>query len=181
MDIQILQDQLAGLETKGKQLRDQEAVLLKLQGLREQEETARVAATELEADLQKIKEDITATKSKRTELMAGTIEGIQNSISEALPAGKAIVRMDENGFFLGWAIYGREKPYKALSDGEKATFNPALCKALGADILICEAAEADADRLAKLLEGLAKLDVQSIVCTWFVPQEVPKGWNVVQL
>lgn len=180
-DIKLLQDKMKGLQQRKSTLEGQKDLLLKAQGLSEQIEQARFELVDLETEVETAKADREKLKADRNEILSGLLGQIAEKITSLLPEGKAIVRLDENDFFLGWEIYGNQKRYNALSDGEKSSFNPALCHALGANLLIIEAAEADSNKLKGMLSQLLKFDGQVIVCTWFDAKDIPDGWNVVRL
>jgi DNA repair exonuclease SbcCD ATPase subunit len=72
-------------------------------------------------------------------------------------------------------------PFKALSGGERVSFDIALANAFGADLIIKEVAELDQGRLALVLERLKDIDAQVVVATCHTPSEIPKEWSVCAL
>ena len=75
------------------------------------------------------------------------------------------------------------RPYHALSGGERALFNSALCYALEADFVIIEAGEADAENLRGLIGRINSQhpDCQVLLNAWHRPARKPKGWYMEEL
>ncbi len=180
MDIQIIKDQLLGFEQKGKELRDQEKLFHKAQGLDESAEKARAEGAELEYDLEPMKEDLADLKQKKAEAVASSMDALKSRIDEILPQGKAVFDVSD-GVFFGWSINGKVHPFHGLSGGERVIFEGALAHALEADVIIVEAAEIDGKNLVSMLEGLLKIDKQIFVNTCYAPEKLPAGWTVSNL
>jgi hypothetical protein len=184
MDIQLLKDQLAGLEAKGKRLRSDEALFLKAQGLDESIETARTKLGEDETDNINFKEQMAELKHKKSKAIGEACIRMQEKMTAILPEGMAVIHIDDEGVLLiGWLKPGAKAPvaYHSLSGGEKAIFEAALVHALEADLVIIEAAELDEKNLVTSLEKLSGLDAQVLLSTCHAPAEVPNGWEVVKL
>lgn len=184
MDIQLLKDQLAGLEAKGKALRSDEALFLKAQGVDESTEKARTKLIEDEIDNANFKETMAELKSSKAGAIKEALCAIQDKMTAILPEGDAVIHIDDEGVLLiGWLKPEAKAPvaYHSLSGGEKAIFDPALISVLEAGLIIVEAAEMDEERLVESLKKLEQLKEQVIVNTWFVPKDVPKGWEIVKL
>jgi len=186
--IQMLEQQLEGLEAEGKKLREQEKLFYKAQGLEEQIAAARKEIDESETDLQAHKEDMSELKAKKINAITDTLVAMSTKMSDILPYGKAIIEIDESKFRNGWKMpKNKYVAYNGLSGGEKVLFEQALIYALLGDakhkLLIYEAAEVDKKRLQALLQHLAgaNSDTQIIVNTCHIPDEIPEGWNGVDL
>jgi chromosome segregation ATPase len=164
MDIQLMEQQLKGFEEKGKQLRAQEAIFLKVQGMKEQIEQSRSEAADLESDVQDLKEQIAELKGRKADAVKGTIDAITKMMNVVLPEGEAVFEID-GGVSIGWKIGGVVKPYQGLSGGERVVFDGAMANALGAGLMICEAAEADLYRLTDLVAKLSETERQVIINT----------------
>ncbi len=182
MDIQLMEQQLKGFEEKGKQLRAQEAVFLKVQGMREQIEQSRSEVSDIEDDIQDIKERLSELKGRKADAVKTTIDAITEKMNAVLPDGEAVFEID-GGVSIGWKIGGILKPYQGLSGGERVVFDGAMANALGAGMLIYEAAEADLYRLTDLIARLQGIDHQVIINTWAgpAPGDVADGWNVIEV
>jgi len=182
MDIQLMQDKLKGLETKGKNLRAKEALFLKAQGLDEQIEKNRVEITPLEDDVSAMKDELAELKGQKAEAVASTAAALTKKMNEVLPEGVAVFTINGKVFF-GWEIDGQIKPYNGLSGGERIVFDGALSHALQADVLIYEAAETDEDRLAGLLEQLSNIDGPQVIVNTCHSSSgaIPEGFTVTEL
>jgi len=181
MDLQIIQDQIDGLTARLKTLRSDKDLFVKAQGLEEEAEKARKEITDLEPQLQTIKEEISELRGKKTEALSTTGEALSAKMAEALPEGKGLLEISDDGVFIGWDLKGVRRPYAGLSAGQKATFNSALSHALlgpGPKLLIIEGGELDQDNLISTMEKLAGLpeDTQVILNSWHRPFGRPEGW-----
>ncbi len=180
MDIQMMEQQLKGFEAKGKELREQEAIFLKAQGLREQIEGTRAASIELEVDIQEAKEGLAELKSQKASAVAGTVSAIKEKMDAVLPDGEAVISVD-GSLAIGWKIGNDVKAYNGLSGGEKVVFDAALANALGSGIMLYEGAEMDDERMTGLIESLDH-DKQVIINTChFNGLVVPEGWDLVEI
>jgi len=179
--IKMLEQQLAGEEAKGKELRAQEALFLKVQGMKESIEKKRLETSTTEDDIQALKEEIAELKGEKAEAVKGTIQAITEKMNAVLPEGEAVFEINGNVFF-GWKIGKTVKPYHGLSGGEKVCFDGALANTLGAGVLVFEAAEADGGRLLKLVDQVTDIDSQVIINTWLNQgSSLPDGWNIIEV
>jgi chromosome segregation ATPase len=184
-DIQLLENQVSGLEASLAALRNDKDVFLKAQGLDEESEKARKEAEDYSTELQGIKEELTELNGRKANALEVTAEGLSAKMSQILPEGKAVFEISGDGVFIGWEKpSGMKVPYAGLSGGQKAAFDQALAFALlgeGKKILILEAAECDPIRYSALLDHLANApdDVQLIVNAWqSPPPEIHPSWRV---
>jgi len=181
-DIQTMQDQIAGLEAALKTLRDEKDLFVKAQGLDESAEKSRKDIVERETDLEVIKTELAELRGKKTAALATTGDALSAKMAEALPEGKGILEISDEGVFIGWEIPGRGRvPYEGLSGGQKVAFDQALIHALmgpGPKTLIIEGAELDREHLLASMEKLAGLpeEVQIILSTCHKPFGKPDGW-----
>lgn len=181
IDIQTIQNQIDGLSARLKTLRADKDLFVKAQGLDEQAEKARKEITDLEPDLQVMKEDLAELRGKKTAALSTTGEALSAKMAEALPEGRGLLDISDEGVFIGWELGGVRRPYAGLSAGQKATFEPALCHALlgpGTKLLIIEGGELDQENLLSTMEKLAGLpeDTQIILNSWHRPYGRPEGW-----
>ena len=182
MDIQIMEQQLKGFEEKGKQLRAQEAIFLKVQGMKEQIEQSRSEAGDIESGIQDLKEQISELKGQKADAVKTTIVAITDKMNAVLPEGEAVFEID-GGVSIGWKIGDVVKPYQGLSGGERVVFDGAMANALGAGMLIYEAAETDQERLPDLITKLSESERQVIINTWVgpAPGDIPDRWEMVEV
>ncbi len=194
-DIQMMKDQIAGLIGKGKALRDNEAVFLKVQGLNEEIEKANSAR---ELNVKKIEEAKEKKKSlvnqKNLSVSSSTLV-MMEKMNEILPIGKAIIDLtieehEENDksvikqtLTIGWDVEGNGRctPYNGLSGGQKQVFDTAISHVLNANIIVMEAAELDEDHLLAAMEDLAKVNKQVIVNTCHPVEVVPAPFVKIDL
>lgn len=181
IDIQMIQDQIDGLTARLKQLQADEKLFIKAQGLDEEAEKARKEIVDLEPELQQAKEDLAELRSQKTVALSTTGEALSAKMAEALPEGRGILEISDEGVFIGWELGGVRRPYEGLSGGQKVAFDAALSHALlgpGPKTLIIEAAEMDQEHLLAAMERLAGLpeDTQVVLLTCHEPFGKPEGW-----
>jgi len=177
MDIETIRDQIAGFEAKRKQLEQAEKLFLRAQGMKIEEEKIRDGLAGKEKALQDKRDAIRELRIQKAVAVGASIQALSVKMGEVLPYGKAIFEIEDGKVSILWD----NKPYNALSGGEKVIFDGALTHALEADVLIYEAAEVDESNLSALLHQLAKADTQVIVNTWSVPTSIPEEFQVVSL
>ena len=158
-------------------------------------EQARQRAENIEGELEAAKEDITTITVKIQEHLCTVIAPFEESVNEFLsqirPAYK-IRFFDEEGNYQprcrnrkgAWASL------KAISGGEKASYYPALLKAMYElkkprfSVLLCENSEIDGDNMVNFLKGIQKsaghIDLV-LVNSWYRDFKAPEGWNRIEL
>lgn len=187
MDKQILIQRRDGLKAAIGDAREAERIHIRSNTLVEQIEKARVDRDPLETRLAEMKEVKVSLKTQKTLSLTGTAEKLQNEITKLLPKGTAVLRIDEEGIFIGLKREGKVTPYLSLSGGERAFFDAALANALMGNsqnkIIVGEMAEVDADKMSTLLEEISTThpDVQFIFNSCHEPKEIPNDWKVVEL
>ena len=181
MSTEILLQQISGLRQRIDALRETERSFVKTQGLDEQIEKARLNITKLETDIAAFKEELSELNAQKIKAMTETAVALSRKMNEVLPEGKAIFDVTDGKVFFGWKIGKDVKPYAGLSGGEQKVFDSALVYALGANVVIVEAAELDSRRLPAALSALNKVDAQVICLTCHEPEGIPKGWEVIRL
>jgi len=186
MDIQTLQNQITGLESRKKELQDAEKIFIKAQGLHESAEKAGADHGKKEVKLQAIKEEIAELQAKKREALQPTAEALSAKMSEVMPEGKAILGISDDGVWIGWERSdGVRVPYAGLSSGQKVPFDAALAYALlgssGNKVIIFETGECDPVHLQRLVNHLTANSLpntQVIVNAYQMPATVPPGWEV---
>lgn len=188
MDIQILEQQMQGLNSKLAELRQQQAIHHKAQGLQEQEEKLRKEIQSTENKIQGIKEELSELRAKKAEAVGVTADALADQMGSLLPEGKAFFEVKNGRVVLGLDRDGRKTPYEGLSGGEAVSFNAALAKVLLGDsrvkVIAIEAAELDDSHMLKMLTDIANEgleDTQFLVNTCHMPEgEIPEGWEVIK-
>ena len=184
MDKAILIQQRDGLKGAINDAREAERILIKANTLAEQVEKARVDRDPFEKRITEIKEEKAKLKTQKTTSLSGVAAKLQGEITKLLPDGEAVLRIDEEGIFIGLKRDGKVTPYLSLSGGERAFFDAALANALLGDslnkIIIGEMAEVDADKMSTLLKEITEIhpDVQFIFNSCHAPKEIPDNWKV---
>ena len=181
-DKQLLTDQINGLTEKLKSLRIGRDLFVKAQGLDEQKEKALLEVENLKGAIIQEKEGLKKLIEKKNRIVQSVTDQFAAKMNELLPRGSAEIRITDDGqVIIAWKNGELYVPYSGLSGGEKVAFDGALVAALGATVIIVEAAEEDPENLARSLEQYAATDKQVIVNSAHAPARIPDGWKVVRL
>lgn len=179
---QLLIDYINGMEASLKDLQGKKDLFLKAKGLHEETEKLRAESNRTRDELGTEKTNLKDLTERKNAAMQTITAAMSRRMNEVLPAGSAIVEIREDGsFFIGWHNGKISVPYSGLSGGEKAAFDPALCRALGGSILLVEAAEMDGEHLTEALRKYEAADMQCIVSSCHQPKVIPLAWKVVTL
>ena len=186
MDLEMANNQLSGLEAKGKELRGKEALFLKDQGLAEEVAKAQKERDDKKPLLADLKIKLADLKDQKRLAVGATATALAKKMGEILPTGKAVFEAGESGVFIGWDKPSGRVPYDGLSGGEKATFDAALCHALKADLIVVEAAEVSIhfkNALGEMLKKLATFPGQVIVnvCDPIPAEIIPENFAVTMV
>ena len=186
---EMIKEQINALEENRSGLKENERIFLRVSGISESIEQYRAEIARLESGHEAKKEELADIKAQKSDAVRNTLVHVQDRITELLPEGKGVVRIEDDGsFFVGWEFLPDKMaiPYDGLSGGQKVVFGRALSKALMGDatnaILVYEAAEVDPPNLISMLERIVTVtneNTQVIVNTWFAPEEIPTGWNLI--
>ena len=190
--MEMLSAKINGLQASLKNLRETERSFIKANALDEQIQKAGSDRAKIEEDLEEIKSDKTALKALKSNLMDSVCGRVADAVSELLPDGAAVVRIEDGKLFIGRQLThdGPRVSYLGLSGGERVLFDAALSNALLSDsdhkVLVVEAAECDQESLSGILLRISGMhpDCQVIVNSWFdflQPEELPDGWDLVKL
>lgn len=182
MDVQMMQNQIDGMIEKGKDLRQQEAVFLKVAGIDEEIAKTQIEKNDLAEKIETLKTDLADLKEKKRLAVEKTAEAMALKMGEILPEGTAIFETGESGVFIGWNGPNGKIPYDGLSGGQKTAFDAALAHALTANIIVIEAAELDSKHLDMTLEKLKDHESQILINTCHAPTgTIPENFNTVTL
>ncbi len=122
----------------------------------------------------------------------GPLEEKINSLLATIRPAYKIIFFDENGEYKPRCRNrsGRMASLRAISGGEKASYYPAIIKAMfdfkkpKMKIMLCENSEIDGDNMVNFLRGIQEnsedLDLV-IVNSWYDNFTPPTGWNHIQL
>ena len=181
MDIITMKDRVTGLEAHLRELRSKSDMFAKVQGIEESLEKTRGKIEGLKESEETYKEDLSKLLEKKEKALAPTIKELFERTTTILPTGEAVFEIDSGKVFIGWKKDGHTTAYNGLSGGEKVCFDSALCNALGAEIIIMEAAEMDGENLETMLKMLADIKPQIILNTCHSIGDVPEPFSAVKL
>lgn len=184
----ILEQQLAGLEVFLSNLREDEKRFIEVSGIEKQIASNQTDLAECEAALGRDKDLLSQKNREKNRIISLSVVKMNEKMSKILPFGHAFFNVDESGGLqFGWVIGNNLIPYHALSGGQAVLYNCALSYAMlgdfGLGILIAECGEADDQYLLELMKKITDTNpsVQVILNTWHDPKEVPVGWDVVRI
>jgi len=181
MNKQLLKDSINGLIEKGKNLRKDESIFLKLQGINETIEKTKQDRTKTQTDLETAKANKKELIAKKNEAVSASFSKITAKMNVVLPGGQAAINLDD-GLFIGWeAEPGVYTPYNGLSGGEKQIFDTALSHVLDSNIIIVEGAELDNDHILAAMEDLNGIDKQVLMATCHPVDIVPDSFVMVEV
>jgi len=181
MDKQLLKDEIEGMISKGKALREQEKLFIEKNSLDKQIELNRKNIDKLNIDFEKVKDSLAEKIDIKNNSLAEVVSRLKKKMNEILPKGNVVLDVSEGRFNITWEFDKKKRPYSGLSGSEKAVFDSALAHCFEADIIIVEAAELDSKNLESFLKKIAEIPEQVIVSTWNEVKKVPKKFNVINL
>jgi hypothetical protein len=175
-------DRIEGLEASLKGLREKKELFLKAKGLHEEEEKLRAEGNKIRTDITDAKVTLKDLMERKNTAMQTVTSAMAAKMNAVLPMGSAVIEIRDDGtLFIGWNNGKGTTSYPSLSGGEKAAFDPALCKALGGTILLVEAAEIDDSHLTDALRKYEASGMQVIVNTCHAPEVIPLAWGQVRI
>ena len=150
IDMQVMEQHITGLNAKLAELRENEKVFIKASGMDEEAAKFVVETDVAKNKLATLKEEKKTLTAQKNAAVAVTAKSLGDKMTQMLPMGYPIFTISEEGnAFIGWFNGAIPIPYDGLSGGEKVMFDAALCKALGANVIIQEAAELDGKAIVK--------------------------------
>jgi len=186
---EIHDQHVEGIKQALKELRQQESLLTKAQGLDEQLEKSRQRVQKVEKDIKHYKESVSKLETQREQALSASVEAMAETMGKVLPYGRAVFSIQDGKVFLGWdRDDGSPVARSGLSGGELVCFDSALAYALMGNaqqrVVAVEAAELDDAHLGALVQRIISVDknTQILVNTCHKPEgSMPEGWNVIQL
>lgn len=182
--LELLQQQRTAIVARGSELRSQEAVLLKAQGLDAEIEKTRTSIADNEVKLAAYKSDLASVATGKREIVKDASAALAEAMGAFLPEGRAVFDVTEGGgVFLGWEFEpGRTVAVGGLSGGQTVVFASALANALlhnsANPVVVMEAAEVGPE-IEDYLTHIAQENprAQVIAATCFPVGDVD-GWYV---
>jgi len=188
IDTKLITDNIAGMIARGKLLREDEKVFIKVQGISETIIKSQNDVEKEKTDLEAEKANLKILKAKKTKAVSGSVTKIIAKMNEVLPLKNAVFECTD-GLVMGMRDGDTVLRFNSLSGGQEHEMKAALNNVLGANILVIEGAEFDYDRIAAVLEDLAGIDKQIILNTCLPPKSdewpnsysVPEEFDLVEL
>lgn len=180
-EIQNIQTLIQGLETKIAEKETDKSQFERAAGIEEMAEKAKKEISEIELDIEDLKEKLLAKKSKKSNAVQVSLKALIKTMNKTLPQGSALISIEDSQVTIGWTKDKVFRPYHGLSGSEKVIYDRALAAAFKANILLFEAAEIDSENLTIMLEKLLESDNQIIMSSWFKPERIPEGWTIIEL
>ena len=158
--IDLITQQIEGLRASIKEMRDDERLFTKAQGLQEQAEAADKRAADANAEIEATKKKLDAARTERDEALQSTIAALAEAMGLVLTIGAPVFSLADDGkVILGLETADGFTPYVGLSGGQKVAFDAALANALFGPaqhpVLVVEAAEMRIDTLRAFIDSLA--------------------------
>lgn len=180
IDTKIIEDQIAGMVSKGQKLRADEAIFLKAKGVDETIVKTQNDHAKTIEDLETEKKSLKELKAKKMKAVSGASSKIEAKMNEILPLKNALFDCVD-GLRMGLKDGEKITLYNGLSGGQRKIFNAALSNVLDTNIIVIEAAEIDPEHMAAVLEDLADSEKQILINTCHPVESVPDAFDVVEL
>jgi uncharacterized membrane protein YqiK len=179
MNLQETTDHIKGLGKRLQDLRAEQAKFLAAQSIDTQIAKAQKEIRESKEFLEAEKKTLKDLKQKKSDTLEFTIISMEEKISEMLPTGSAVIRIEDGSLYMGWQLIDYLVRYESLSGGQKVMFEQALTRAMleKGGVLVYEAAEVDADNMKGLMEAIKTVPYQTILNTWKRPKAM-KDWTI---
>jgi len=172
---------IEGLNQKLKNLRAEQGKFLAAQSIDTQIAKSQKEINESKGLLETEKSELKKLKSKKSDSLKFTVIQLEEKITQMLPGGNAVVKIEDSSVSIGWHLMPDDKlvEYESLSDGQKKMFEQALTRAMldKGGLLIYEAAEVDPVNLKLLMMAIKTKPYQIILNSWKKPQAM-KGWTL---
>ena len=181
MDFTDTKAHIEGLNQKLRNLRSEQGKFLAAQSIDTQIAKSQKETNQSKASLETEKSELAELKAKKSDSLKFTIISMEEKITEMLPGGNAIMKIEDNSISIGWHLMPDDRlvQYESLSDGQKKMFEQALTRAMldKGGLLLYEAAEIDPVNLKLLMMAIKTQPYQIILNSWKKPQAM-KGWTL---
>lgn len=179
MDITDTKAHMEGLNQKLRNLRSEQAKFLAAKSIDEQIAKSQKEMNEGKASLKTEKSDLEKFKSKKSDSLKFTIIQLEEKITEMLPDGNAVVKIEDGSVSIGWHLPDGFLEYESLSKGQQKMFEPGLTRAMldKGGLLCYECGEVDSDNVKALMKTIKGKPYQIILNAWKRPTAM-KGWTL---
>ncbi len=181
MNLQDVTAHIEGLNQKLINLRAEQGKFLAAQSIDTQIAKSQKEINESKGLLETEKSDLKKLKSKKSDSLKFTMVSLEEKITEMLPGGNAVVKIEDGAISIGWQLMPDNKlvEYESLSEGQQKMFDQALTRAMldKGGLLIYEAATIDPVNLKLLMMAIKTKPYQIIINSWKKPQAM-KGWTL---
>jgi len=181
MNISDTKSHIEGLNQKLRNLRAEQGKFLAAQSIDTQIAKSQKEINESKGLLETEKSELKKLKSKKSDSLKFTVIQLEEKITQMLPGGKAVVKIEDSSVSIGWHLMPDDKlvGYESLSKGQQKMFDPALTRAMldKGGLLIYECGEVDSDNVKALMKTIKGKPYQIILNAWKRPAAM-KGWTL---
>jgi len=177
MEIDLLQNKVKAAEQRLSQLRATERIFLERSTYDREAARTKAEFEEAKKKIEIEKTVLSGVVAARDDLVNKAISIMITKLKAALPVGEPILDIQDGRVDIGLSIDGQRRPYRALSGGEKVSFDLAMSVAMGADLIIKEVSELDSGRLCDTLAQLEAARPQVILVSCHDLADRFAGWT----
>jgi len=177
MELEMMKQHLSALNKVLENLNSNREKFIEALGIKRELDKIPLENEQNNIELVRLRDQLKEQKIEKARMLEKTYQSMAKKLLDVLPDGMPFIELDEESgvIEIGW----NDTPYDALSGGEKAMFDSALCQAFDDDVIIVEGGELDRENLQIVIDKLTGLDKQVIVNTWHSPEQIPDDWQVV--
>lgn len=179
METDLLKNKIMSTEQRIGQLRATERIFLERATHDGEASRAKLRVEERRAKLETLKARMAEMTAARDAIINQAISDMVVRLEAALPVGQPLVAVESGRVDIGLVVDGVRRPYRALSGGERISFDLAMAAAMGAQLIIKEASELDSERLADTMERLDHASPQVLLVSCHEPffSDRYQGWT----
>ena len=172
---------ISGLNQKLRNLRAEQGRFLGARSVDEQIAKSQKETNQSKTTLESVKSELAELKAKKSDSLKFTIISMEEKITEMLPGGRAVVKIEDGSVSIGWHLMPDDKlvEYESLSKGQQKIFEQALTRSMldKGGLLIYECGEVDSDNVKALMKTIKGKPYQIILNAWKRPIAA-KGWTI---
>jgi hypothetical protein len=177
MEIELLQNKIMAGEQRLGQLRSTEKIFIERAAYDREAARAKLEIEEHQKRIEVEKAIYSGLVEARDDLVNKAIANLVTRLKAALPVGEPILDVADGKVDIGLMIDGQRRPYRALSGGEKVSFDLAMSAAMGAELIIKEVSELDPGRLSETLQRLSDARAQVLLVSCHDIADRFKEWT----